>query len=84
MFAMSEGQSATVHVFSDWKPSCKSCKCDYCRGVKRWEDWCARCGQVRLRVDQHWENLDVCHACDAVLAHEYGQTEHDPGDEEQR
>lgn len=46
------------------------CTCDFCTGVKRWEDWCASCGNVMLRPDQHWENVDVCYVCEDLMAHE--------------
>ena len=44
------------------------CKCDFCTGKKRWDDnWCARCGDVRLAPPKWWENMDVCDACDAAV-----------------
>jgi len=44
------------------------CSCDFCTGRKKHADnWCACCGEVKLRDDQWWENLDVCDACDARL-----------------
>jgi len=44
------------------------CDCDFCTGRKKHDDnWCACCGEVKLRDDQWWENMDVCDACDARL-----------------
>lgn len=44
------------------------CPCDFCTRKKRWEDnWCARCGEVKLVPPKWWENMDVCDACDEAI-----------------
>jgi hypothetical protein len=49
------------------------CTCDFCTGKKKHEDnWCARCANVRLGPDKHWENLDCCDACEEALSKEVG------------
>jgi hypothetical protein len=48
------------------------CTCDFCTGTKKREDnWCARCGEVRLGPGKHWENLDCCDKCEEDLRREY-------------
>lgn len=45
-----------------------SCPCDFCTGRKLHADnWCARCGNVKLAPPKHWENLDVCDACETEI-----------------
>lgn len=47
------------------------CGCDFCSGRKSWSDnWCARCGQVKLGVGKSYENVDVCDACDEAIRRE--------------
>ena len=52
---------------ADCKPW-NGCSCDFCIGKKKHEDnWCARCANVRMDPSKHWENLDVCDACDEAM-----------------
>jgi hypothetical protein len=49
----------------------KGCDCDFCTGRKRHEDnWCSRCAEVRMEPPKHWENVDVCDACDEICTRE--------------
>lgn len=44
------------------------CKCDFCTGVKDWDDnWCPRCGDVRLSPPKRWVDMDVCDACEKAM-----------------
>ena len=46
-----------------------NCKCDFCSGRKRWADnWCGRCGDVKLEPPKWWENMDVCDECEKQMA----------------
>ena len=56
------------------------CECDFCTGRKLYADnWCARCGEVKLQPPKHWENLDVCDVCEAQISEEAGlRKEHVP------
>lgn len=48
-----------------------ACQCDFCTGKKRWADnWCPCCGKVVMALPKWWENLDVCEACEQVMAAE--------------
>lgn len=50
----------------DGEPS--GCQCDFCSGKKKLEDnWCSYCGNVQMQPPKHWENEDVCDACDEKL-----------------
>lgn len=41
------------------------CSCDFCTDVKKHEDnWCSRCGNVRMSAPKWWENMDVCDECE--------------------
>lgn len=52
------------------------CTCDFCAGRKRWQDnWCVRCAKVRLAPPKHWENMDVCDACDEAIRAEIAEEE---------
>lgn len=45
------------------------CACDFCTGRKKYDDnWCTYCGDVQMTTPKWWENMDVCDACDAVIA----------------
>jgi hypothetical protein len=58
------------------------CGCAFCTGRKRWEDnWCSRCALVRLAPPKHWENCDVCDACEAAIKLELEQEAAERGQE---
>lgn len=45
------------------------CACDFCTGKKRYEDnWCAYCADVKMSPPKWWGNMDVCDACERLLA----------------
>lgn len=47
------------------------CGCDFCTGKKKLADnWCPGCAEVILQPPRHWENLDVCDACEAEILKE--------------
>ena len=49
------------------------CGCDFCTGKKsRADNWCSRCGAVKMQPPKWWENLDVCDACEVTAAAEAG------------
>ena len=56
------------------------CACDFCSGRKRWNDnWCPRCGEVRMALPKWWENLDVCDRCEVETKREHNHQERDVG-----
>lgn len=44
------------------------CSCDFCTGKKLHDDnWCARCGDVKLALPKWWENMDICDKCETEM-----------------
>lgn len=44
------------------------CSCEFCTGEKSFDDnWCARCGDVKLVLPKWWENEDVCDKCETEI-----------------
>lgn len=61
-----EHQDAIRDLFAQ-----RNCDCEFCTGLKLSSDnWCPRCGEVKLQPPKHWESLDVCDVCEAQIREE--------------
>lgn len=47
------------------------CPCDFCTGKKKFDDnWCVRCGEVKMLPPKRWENMDMCDECEIAFEKE--------------